>query len=420
MLGSIAVRGSAVALNIVIGLVLARLMGPRGYGVYSFALVTTALFAIPSTAALSTLVVREVAGSLAREERGLVRGVTRWAGRWAVILSLVAAATAALIAIVVRSRLTEESLFTFLIALILVPVLSLTAIRGATLRGLHRVVIGQLPEQIVIPAVMFVALGVVLASGRAAVVDSTFAISLYVGAALFALALAVQMSTRQLPPGVGEAEPLYDTKAWAGAVVPLFAVSGLRFANQELGLLLVGSLAGPSDAGIYRVAGRAAELVSFGLAGINAAIAPGLARRHANSDVPGLRRLVRLGALASLAWAVPVAALLIGFGPWILTHVFGPEYAVGAASMTILCLAQLVNSATGPVGVLLNMTGRERVTARGHGLALTVGVAAGLLLIPRWGVEGAAAAAALSMVTWNVVFVFEAARAFELSSKGKR
>lgn len=409
-----------MGLNFVVGVLLARTIGPRGYGVYAFALSTTALLAIPSAAALSTLVVREVAAGVARERHDLVAGVTRWTDRRALVLSLGAASLALLVGLALRSRLTIESRLTFTIALALVPLASLMAIRTATLRGLHHVVTGQVPQQIAVPAVMLSALGIVFATGHGGRLDSVLAISLYVTAVTAALALSAGMLGRWRPAAVRDAAPCYDAAAWRAAVVPLLFVSGFAYANRELGLLLVGSIAGPTDAGIYRVAVRGADLVAFALAGVNAAIAPRLARLHAMGDVAALRRLLRVAALASLAWALPVAALLIGFATWILTTIFGAEYAVGAASLSILCLGQVVNAATGPVGLLLNMSGRERVTARGHATALAVGLVAGLLFIPRWGVEGAAAASALSMVTWNLVFAVEAARALGLSFGRRR
>jgi len=407
-----------MALNFIVGVLFARTMGPRGYGVYAFALSTTALLAIPSTAALSTLVVREVAAGVARNRDDLAAGVTRWADRRGLVLAFCAVLLAALIGVVVHSRLTTDSRLTFTIALALVPLAALTGIRTATLKGLHHVVTGQLPEQIVVPTVVLVGLGIVFGAGHGGAIDSVLAISLYLAAALVALAAAAVMLARWRPAGFRTAEPSYDGAAWRAAVIPLLFVSGFAYANQEMGLLLVGSIAGPTDAGIYRVAVRGADLVAFALAGVNAAVAPRLARLHALGDMAALRRLLRMAALAALAWALPVAAVLIGFGTWMLTTIFGAEYAVGAASLAILCIGQVVNAATGPVGLMLNMTGRERVTARGHALALGVGLAAGLLLIPRFGVEGAAVASALSMVTWNVTFAVVVVRVLGVAGGG--
>jgi O-antigen/teichoic acid export membrane protein len=61
-----------------------------------------------------------------------------------------------------------------------------------------------------------------------------------------------------------------------------------------------------------------------------------------------------------------------------------------------------VNAGSGSVGYLLNMTGHHLDSARVYGLTtlLHVGItAAGIQLL---GLVGAAAATALSMLTWNV------------------
>jgi hypothetical protein len=222
-----------------------------------------------------------------------------------------------------------------------------------------------------------------------------------------ALVITVVLLRARTPLQVRTACREYEPQAWAGAVVPLLFVSGFAYANRELGLLLVGSLAGAEAAGIYRGAVRGSDLVVFALTGIIVAISPRLARLHAESNLKALRRRVRRGALASMLWAVPVAAVMIGTGRWLLTTVFGAAYSSGTTSLAILAAGQLINAATGPVGILLNMTGRERKTARGHAVALGVQLISGIVLIPRWGVEGAAAATALSVAARNLIFVFE-------------
>ncbi|HUF67607.1 MAG TPA: flippase [Longimicrobiales bacterium] len=418
--GSIAVRGLATVLNLVVGIILARSLGVREYGIYAFAIAAASMLAIPSRAPLSTLVLREVAGGMAREQPGLVRGVMRWTLRRALVLSGVLVAVAAIIGFGLSDRLADESRLTFGLALLLVPLFSLIAIRSATLRGLHYVVSGQIPEQIVVPAVMVVTTGGLLAVGQADRLDAAGAILLNIGAVAVALAVATWMLARRLPAGVRDSPAEFDRRAWTSATWPLLFVSGFGFANREMGLILVGSIAGPVGAGIYRVAVRGADLVAFALAGINAAIAPRLAQLHAVNDIAGLRRVLLFGALASLAWAVPVAAVLIMFGDRILTTVFGVEFAAGAMTLTILCIGQVFHSATGPIGQLLNMTGRERATARGHAIALMVALAGGLLLIPRWGAEGAAVATALSVVTWNAVVSIDAAKALGLIAGNDR
>jgi O-antigen/teichoic acid export membrane protein len=397
-----------MSLNFLVSVILARSIGPRGYGIYAFALATAALLAIPSTAALSTLVVRETAGGLARGRPGLVHGLMEWATQRAIVLAIGAVALAAGIGVAAGSRLQPDSRLAFGFALAIVPLLSLMAVRAATLRGFHFVVAGQISELLVVPSVMLMGIGILRVAGASEKLGPASAAGFYLTGIAVALVITVVLLRARTPLQVRTASREYEPQAWAGAVVPLLFVSGFAYANRELGLLLVGSLAGAEAAGIYRVAVRGSDLVVFALTGIIVAISPRLARLHAESNLKGLRRLVRRGALASMLWAVPVAAVMIGTGRWLLTTVFGAAFSSGTTSLAILAAGQLINAATGPVGILLNMTGRERKTARGHAVALGVQLVSGVVLIPRWGVEGAAAATALSVAARNLIFVFEA------------
>jgi len=81
--------------------------------------------------------------------------------------------------------------------------------------------------------------------------------------------------------------------------------------------------------------------------------------------------------------------------------VFGPEYDASYGPLLILIAGQAVNSAAGSVGFLLNMTGHERDTAAGMGVAVALNLALNLALIPSWGILGAATATAFSMAVWN-------------------
>ena len=73
------------------------------------------------------------------------------------------------------------------------------------------------------------------------------------------------------------------------------------------------------------------------------------------------------------------------------------------SALKILCIGQLVNASVGSVGVLLDMTGNEKDSAGAIGLGAGANVALNALLIPRYGVEGAAIATATSIVIRNIL-----------------
>ena len=60
--------------------------------------------------------------------------------------------------------------------------------------------------------------------------------------------------------------------------------------------------------------------------------------------------------------SLPVAAVLVFFGGSILEFVVGGSYRPAEVGLAILCIAELANVATGPVRLILDMTGHERDT----------------------------------------------------------
>jgi O-antigen/teichoic acid export membrane protein len=57
----------------------------------------------------------------------------------------------------------------------------------------------------------------------------------------------------------------------------------------------------------------------------------------------------------------------------------------------------------GPVGVVLIMTGHERDAALAIGVSAVLNLILNAILIPGWGMEGAAVATAASTVVWNIL-----------------
>jgi O-antigen/teichoic acid export membrane protein len=78
--------------------------------------------------------------------------------------------------------------------------------------------------------------------------------------------------------------------------------------------------------------------------------------------------------------------------------------------MSILCIGQMVNAATGSTVLLLNMSGYEQNTATALGLATAIHIAMNLWMIPLLGIEGAALASATSLALWNVILFYRVRR----------
>ena len=70
--------------------------------------------------------------------------------------------------------------------------------------------------------------------------------------------------------------------------------------------------------------------------------------------------------------------------------------------LILLCAGQSVSAFFGSVGNLLSMSGREWIALCGLLVSTAVNVFLNWLLIPEYGIEGAAVATGISIATWNV------------------
>jgi O-antigen/teichoic acid export membrane protein len=95
-------------------------------------------------------------------------------------------------------------------------------------------------------------------------------------------------------------------------------------------------------------------------------------------------------------------ALLLGR---FLLGVFGPEFVAGYDALRILLLGPIVCVGTWAVGLLASMTGYQVEKMVLLVLALVVDVVLNLLLIPRFGIEGAALASAVALASWQLAMV---------------
>lgn len=91
-------------------------------------------------------------------------------------------------------------------------------------------------------------------------------------------------------------------------------------------------------------------------------------------------------------------------GPTLL-ELFGSEFSVGYDVVTILLVGQIVNALAGSVGFIMIMTKHQKEAAWIVSISAAINIALNYLLIPQFGLEGAAVATALTMVVRNVCMV---------------
>lgn len=389
---TVQVLGAGVAYGLEV--VLARLLGVADYGVYSYTLAWVTLLAIPTTLGFTTSLLRYVGAFHGAGEWGLLKGVVLRS--WQLVL-----ATSVLVVIVAVGAMQvlghpPHASILFL-ALGLVPLTAVQNIQQSMGRGLGKVALAFAPGRIAIPTLLILLLLGTALFGRA--VDPELAVWLTILAMALGLGgQALIIRTRVFE----EAQPAsYRTREWLWTSLPMLLIAGFMLVLARTDVLMLGFLAAPSDVGIYTAASRTSNLVLLTLTAVNALAAPQIADLFARDEIGDLQRIAT--GVAHLAFwpALLLVIMLLVAAPLVL-GVFGSEFVLARGALTILALGNLVSVGVGSVGYFMNMTGNQNLMAVVVGVAAILNVVLNWLLIPHFGVNGAAGATAVSIAVWNL------------------
>lgn len=188
--------------------------------------------------------------------------------------------------------------------------------------------------------------------------------------------------------------------------LPLAPVSILAFLMLWTDTLLTGWMLNNHDVALYSVAARLSFVSLFFLGAMDATIYPRLLRIHQQQPEQAKRFFWQATALvAGILGGVTLVLLLLSD---VLLALFKPDYLQASNVLSILLLAQLVRALSLTFSFMFIIKEQVWYLNTLLGIALVVDIVTNLLLIPLYGITGAAAATLLanSVLTGGVILLF--------------
>ncbi|WP_050183304.1 flippase [Domibacillus robiginosus] len=195
----------------------------------------------------------------------------------------------------------------------------------------------------------------------------------------------------------------------------LAAVMGV--AMDKIDIIMLGSMKDMESVGIYQIDVQIANVILMILVIFDTVFAPQISKFYHEGKHEELRRLYKkstrlLGLLALIALLI-----VIIFGKYILL-MFGEEFVEGYLALILRSFGQFINVAVGSVWLMLAMTGRPKWHIYSNLIAFSVNICLNYLLIPKYGVNGAAFATMISMVLVNILGYILVRRVFKVKVYG--
>ena len=397
ILGSTATRVFAAAASFALNLLLARLLGAQGYGVYAFVISCVLVAATCGKWGWDKAAVRFVAQYLAGGEQQRLADFMH-ASRRAVLVLAIAFGVLCAGWIALGSSSAHPG--TVLAAALLVPLSSLGCLLQAQLRGSSQVVISEVPEGILKP---LATAGLTIALLHLfSTFDPVFvALSASLCAALLSNVLASMLLVRSLPFGM-PAPIKAQAQHWTQDIREYGVLGVAQVALARGPIVLAGLVLEPVGVGLVAVSARLGDVVSFAVTSVGLASAPRLASLYHLGNVHECRRLLARATRYSASAGAVICAVMAAGGTYFL-QLFGEEFVAARPVLLAMCAAQFVAACCGPVGYLATMSGHQRQAAAIQLTGAVLGALATVAFGAWWGFIGVGLAIAISVAGANLL-----------------
>lgn len=415
---------SSSLLGFVLVVIVSRGLGAKGAGMFFEAVALFTILTSVTALGADTGLLRAVPWYRTRERVVDIRRTLVVAfGPVLVISTLLAGVAFALapqlVEIFMRGARQHEGVAFIRVLLPFLPLAAASAVALAATRGFSTVmpfvVVEQIGKPLARPLLILVAIAAGLGSTAVAVawavpVAAGFAVALWLLVGRLHRAERRDRPRRRLA-GRGRAARSPRTFGTLAAEfwrfsAPRGTAAIFQVTVVWLDVLLVGSLRSTREAGIYAAASRFITAGTFALQAVRLVIAPQFSEMLARREHDRVEAVHQVATWWVMAASWPLYLTLATFGPFVL-GVFGREYVAGQTALTILALAMLVNLGTGNIQSVLLMAGKSSWNLLNMAISVTSNVILNLLLIPRFGIAGAAIAWAVSICVDNLATAVE-------------
>lgn len=397
-------RAFSSLVRLVTAVLLARWLGAEGYGLYILCI--SVAFAASSIASLGLDVAMEryIAVAGRRGDEASARGTLQVGVLGTLLPGLVVAGALLLLSNQIAVRLFDEEGLTPLMGLsaVLAVVIGMSTLLVAVLVGSKRIDQSALADHVIQPLSRLAFLLLI----------APFGMTPFLAGVAFLLSYLVSVGTmarfidRKIPLS-GLLQPAArDLRGIAAFAFPFWFTGFLRILRTRIQPLLLGVVGTVTNVGVFAVVTSASALGRLANASISTALRPTLAELHDAGDAREVGRLYATTTRWTLAVSLPVF-VFIALVPESLLGLFGPGFETGVTALVIAASAEVVNGATGMCGPIIAMSGYNKLKVVNATAWMVISLLANVIMIPVWGVNGAAIAILVSTTSINLIRVVE-------------
>ena len=388
----------------ILAFLMARALGADQYGLYTLAISVATIVAGVAVLGLHTAMVRYVAILNKKgDEEGVWGALQIGIGLPALISTVLAIGLFALSYVVANDIYDRPELAPMLqLMAVIVPLMTLGTVLAKATHGFKKMQYAVIAQNFVQVIVRLVLIAVLFFLGMRAI----HAVAVFGIANLIAVGLLFYFLNKEFPLRRGLRSARRNWRELMSFSIPVWISGLLRNFRSNIQVLLLGTFYTAAGVGVFNVVGRVNLIGRMAFNSISTSSRPIIAEIHAQKDWKQLANIYQTTTRWGVTVNLPIFLALLLFSEAILA-IFGDDFIAGAMAMRVLAFAELVDAFTGTCGAIIDMTGLTRIKVANSVIQLILAVTVNVLLIPRYGLMGAAVGALIVNATINTLRMVE-------------
>ncbi len=226
--------------------------------------------------------------------------------------------------------------------------------------------------------------------------------------AAFALAIAITVVLEAYT--IFERKPTkhempFRTRDLLRTASPLMFSGLLLYLLNWTNTIMLGLLSDETQIGIYNTAYKVGSVGFLVIVSISTIVTPRMAELYGQGKLSELKKLTHNTTQLIAVLSIPIVLCLIFFREFILS-LFGAEAIAGSTTLAIVAIGILFSAISGNADQILNMTNNQKILRNITFMCFILNLILAYLLIPVYGIEGAAVASLITNILINLVCVY--------------
>lgn len=384
--------------------VFARILGKDGYGIYSYAINWLNLMIIPGLLGFGTSTLRFLPQYYSLKQWNLYSGFLKYSKNIVVLASIITSIIGIGCVFLLGSNLSEVEILTMSIVFVSVPFFSMIMLSRFRFQSIKMQVLSLAPQRIFFPVVLMIFLFLVFLLIPSAVSPWLLSIA-YLLLSIFTSFILNVIFSNKTKRFLDSSGNDFQKSEWLKVSIPLSFINNLQYLLKQTGVLMLGILIGTDVVGVYNVSLKINQFLLLGLLSINFVVTPQISKLFYSGEKYKLQKLVTRSTRQLFAITIMLALFILIGGKWILSF-FGEEFVSSYTALLIMNVGNILNALSGSVGVILSMTGHQNLSFKIILISVILTIVLNYILIPVYGIEGAAISTALALILRNGVMVY--------------